>query len=786
MEFVHFNIYQMKNYFILISISILSSISLIGQEGSIGGWIDYSPYSSVFTVAEGGGVVYGATEFGLIEFNKSDNSFLRFSKVEGLSDVGISCLGYNAITESFFVGYANGKIDLITSSNIISNGDLFRKTISGNKSLNNVFMYKHYAYVATGFGIVKFDLEREEFSDTYIIGDNGSNLKVNDITILNDTIYAATEKGIKKAFLMDPEIGFYEAWDWVLDIQNPGSEFDIIESFGSILYVNMPGSVDNSDSLFIRDINQPWQLVSELLGYENHSVAVYENYVLICHGGQVSSYDEHWVEVNRIFNYGEGNFVSSNDAFLSPDSTIWIGDNSNALVKNPRPFHFEIINPSSPNSSGVYGISIRNNEVWVAAGGAKKNGSNLHNNDGVFWRGSDLKWSAINKFNDTVLTDVFDFLTIAFHPFNKELIYAGSLGGGLIEFTDHQTSTIFNMENSPLKPDNITKKEVAITGLDFDSDGNLWIANSKNTHVLAVYTNEKEWVSFNFSNLVNDDITGDILVASNGYKWVNLPGEKGILVFDNGTTINDLTDDQSRLLNNGAGSGGLPTNSVFCMAEDRDGEIWVGTSEGVAVFYSPGSVFNSEVNFDAQQIIVDAEGYFQYLLGSETVTAIAVDGANRKWFGTEGSGVFLMSADGTQELLHFTSYNSPLLSNIIKTIEINHSTGEVLFGTDKGIIAYKGTATGDEVTTNQTYAYPNPVPENYEGLIAIKGLAVNSDVRITDVAGNLVFSSVSEGTQVVWDGMDMNGQRVGSGVYLVFGIDSDGQDSQVAKILFSR
>ena len=301
-----------------------------------------------------------------------------------------------------------------------------------------------------------------------------------------------------------------------------------------------------------------------------------------------------------------------------------------------------------------------------------------------------------------------------------------------------------------------------------------------------MYTADGEWMSYSFSSLINDEITEKILVAESGFKWVIIPGQKGILVFDDGQTIMDISDDQSRFLNGGTGTGGLPSNSVLSMAQDLDGEIWVGTSEGVGVFYSPASVFSEGVNFDAQQIIVEVDGYFQYLLGTESVTAIAVDGADRKWFGTEGSGVFLMSADGTKELHHFTTDNSPLISNNIRRIAINSSTGEVIFGTDQGMIAFKGSATGDEISTSQTYAYPNPVPENYNGLIAVKGLAANSEVRITDVAGNIVFSTLAEGTQVVWDGNDMNGNRVATGVYLVFGVDTNGQDSQVAKILFSR
>ena len=776
----------MKNLTWLILVCFLS-FSAFSQNGEVGDWVDYSPYHSVFAVAEGNGYAYGATNYGLIEYNTTDNSFLRFSKVEGLSDVAVSCLGYNEITKTFVIGYRNGKIDLITSSEIITITDLFRKTISGSKSLNKIHMDGKFAYFAAGFGVIKFDVERMEFADTYIVDDNGDNLFVNDITIADDTIYAATVNGVRKAYLFDPQITFYESWEKDISLSFPDEEYSIIESYNDKIYLNLPGSSDYPDTLYYKDHLDDWTMISEVSTYQNASISAYDNYVLISHKGQVSSYNDNWEEINRIFNYGEGYFVSAHDAILTTDSTIWVGDNSFGLIKNPRPFWYEIINPPSPNSAGVDGIDIRNNNIWVAAGGRENNWNNIYNNDGVFWRKPDLEWGAINKFNDTILKDVYDFIDIKNNPFNEKLTYGASLGGGLIEFTEYQTSNIFNNENSPLKPAVDDTNWVGITGLDFDQQGNLWMANSRNSTPIAVYSFDKKWKSYDISNLVTQSITGDLIVANNGYKWVVLPsGGKGILVFDDGGTIDDLTDDQSRLLNSGPGSGGLPTNSIFSIAEDLDGEIWVGTSEGVAVFYSPSSVFSSGVNFDAQQIIVEVNGYFQYLLGTETVTAIAIDGANRKWFGTQGSGVFLMSADGTQQLHHFTTDNSPLVSNFIRTIEVNNSTGEVLFGTNEGIIAYKGTATGNEITTNQTYAYPNPVPENYYGLIAIKGLAANSDVRITDIAGNLVFSTIAEGTQAVWDGNDMNGNRVGTGVYLVFGIDTEGQDSQVAKILFTK
>jgi ligand-binding sensor domain-containing protein len=215
---------------------------------------------------------------------------------------------------------------------------------------------------------------------------------------------------------------------------------------------------------------------------------------------------------------------------------------------------------------------------------------------------------------------------------------------------------------------------------------------------------------------------------------------------------------------------------------DNDGELWLGTDEGAAVIYSPENVFSGG-NYDAQQILVEVGGYYQYLLETESVNAIAVDGANRKWFGTEKAGVFLMSEDGTEEIHHFTEENSPLLSNTITSIAIDKD-GMVYFGTAQGVVSYRSEAIDPPSTNDDVYAFPNPVPPDYSGLIAVKGLVGNAWVKITDISGNLVYETRAEGGQAVWNGRTINGDNVHSGVYMVFITNDDGSETEVSKILF--
>jgi hypothetical protein len=295
------------------------------------------------------------------------------------------------------------------------------------------------------------------------------------------------------------------------------------------------------------------------------------------------------------------------------------------------------------------------------------------------------------------------------------------------------------------------------------------------------------------------------MVTSQGQKWVQMRygtmNSNSVMVFtENGTPTNPA-DDQYRLLNSTPGNGNIPGTTLLAMAEDKNGEIWVGTEKGIGVFYSPENIFEGG-NFDAQQILVTQGTHVQYLLENEAVTAIAVDGANQKWVGTDRGGVFLFSEDGTREIFHFTAEDSPLLSNRITCIAINDD-GNVFFGTDNGVISFRGSATPGGETNENVYAFPNPVREDYEGCIAVRGLVDKAQVKITDINGTLVFSGQAGGTnttdceslntaqaqtgvyggQVVWDGKNFDGKKARTGVYLVYASDETGSEKVVTKIL---
>jgi hypothetical protein len=237
------------------------------------------------------------------------------------------------------------------------------------------------------------------------------------------------------------------------------------------------------------------------------------------------------------------------------------------------------------------------------------------------------------------------------------------------------------------------------------------------------------------------------------------------------------------MMTNITGQGGLPSTEVISIAEDKNGDIWVGTDKGVVVFYNPESIFAQSGGWDAQPIYIAQDGKTQLLLQTDEVSAITVDGANNKWCGTRSSGIYCFSEDGQKELYHFTTDNSPIFSNTIIDVKIDPQTGEVFIVTDKGTLSFQNIVTEGFDNFTRVYAYPNPVKPNYEGPILIHGMINGSIVKILDVAGNFVYETVAKGGQAMWDGKNFSGQRAASGVYVVLCATSDGDQKIMTKIL---
>jgi ligand-binding sensor domain-containing protein len=749
----------------------------------IGEWRDHLPYSKAIGVSYSGSVVYSATEHAIVKYDLSDYSIERLSKVNALSDININYIRYSTTTSTLVVAYSNGNLDLVKEDGTINLAFIKNDDdIVGDKTIYHIYCEGDLAYLSCGFGIVVVDISREEIKDTYLIGNNAAFLKVNGITSDDTYIYAATENGLYRATLSNQFLNDFNQWTRLTDIPNFGGPFSLVNVFDDRVFVNYDNTQFDSDTLYYYD-GANWQVYTNVVGQDNNSLETNGTELLITHNYGLEWFDTNDQLVNFISTYGYAS-PQPNQAVHGNNTSKWIADQRKGLVLSSNAHSFV---PQGPQSISVFDIEIQEGEVWVAAGGVQGSAwNNLNNHDGVYHL-NDNNWTTFNDVTTTTIGDsMVDFLSVAINPENSGQVFAGAFSrAGIVEFNDGSVDNIYNVTNSTLSPNTTNHPNwVGAGAMTIDNDENLWVACSKTTsNPLSVRTPDGTWAALPFcGNLGSQPVYSAMLVDDLGYVWVAAPS-KGIIVYDANGTPTDVNDDNCKLLNSAVGNGNLPTNDVNCFVEDLDYEIWVGTNEGVVVFYNPEDVFTNN-NFDSEQVLIEQDGNLQLLLATEVVTAITIDGANRKWIGTSNSGAFLMSSDGTEQILHFTAENSPLFSNNISDIAIDHENGEVYFGTDKGIISYRGVATGGSVLfSDSVYAFPNPVRESYYGNIAITGLVRDSDVKITDITGSVVHVTKSKGGQAIWDGNNLSGIRAKTGVYLVFATDKKGQQAVVTKIL---
>jgi len=769
------------------SMILLSQNPSFSQEVGIGQWRDHLPYDYATKVEEFNSGIYCATPYSMFFFDREDNSIHRLSKVNGLSDLGVSDISLNTDQQILVVSYSNTNVDLILDDlTIINIPDIKRKEILGNKTINSIMNYGKFAYLSCGFGIVVLNVEKKEIKDTYFIGPNGSSINVLAMTYNDTAFFAATENGIYYADINDPNLAYYANWKKMTGIPVPNGFYNLILYHDGRLYVNHTDPEIAEDGLYFLE-NGQWNELEPTNTGRTYRIRGCGDLLVVSYGYFVTSYNSDLTENLKIYTYGETSPAPS-DAMIGTDEFYWIADRNKGLVKSwGGGYEREYIKPSGAPTADIFEMASGEGKLYLVSGGLTSVWSNT-------WKAAkmysliDENWKTYDNNNSPGLDTLRDFVALAIDPLNSDHVFAGSWSRGMVEFKDNAFAQIYSSGNSSLLPNMFEGAPVVkIGGMAYDSENNLWITNSGAVDILSVKRAEGStglpWEAFNLGSGLTGTEVRKIIVDSYDQKWI-LPrtsqsNPSYIIVY------NEMNDpgNQVRGLKSGAGYGNLPGTSVYAIAEDLEGEIWVGTNEGVAVFYSPQNIFTGE-NADAQQILVNVDGYVQYLLETEIVKAIAVDGANRKWFGTERAGVFLLSADGTQQIEHFTEDNSPLFSNNITCLTINDKTGEVFIGTAKGLISYKGTATNGNPTNDSVYAYPNPVRPGYSGPIAIKGLVRDASVKITDIRGFVIYETIAEGGQAIWNGYSFDGRKANTGVYLVFITNSDGSEKMVTKILF--
>ncbi len=757
--------------YLLTTILTICCLQIEAQDLSIGDWRSHLPHTFAVSVTQSEEAIYFAGTESVFLLNKDDNSIELLNKVTGLTDAGIQRINFNNHNNTLLIAYTNSNIDLVLAdnNNVINISAIKDEGITGDSRIYHIRFQEQFAWLSTGFGIVKLDMEQAEIRFTTF-----TNLRVNSVEIYENFLYASTEDGLYRTPLNTSELfqANFSNWEKIGETEGLPSAYysNVNEAFSGKLYA------DVNDTLYVYDGNE-WAFFY----HEDRAIASLHGGVSKLIAARTGNFDR----VNLIALDGtaqsitNGNLVGSTaEAIQDANEVVWIADR----FRGPGSFdtatgsaqEYEV---NGPNSSSVGEIVVHQNEVWVASTSVKPLWQRRGRNDG-FYQYAQNQWSNYEPetFPDLGERNYLDFVTIAVRPSDGR-IFAGSYTGGLLEF-DGTEMTYYNDNNSPLQRPIGDDFSLRIAGLTFDRDDNLWMTNYAAPSPIAVLQPDGTWHTFAPS--VSYSFPTQVVVDFNGYKWfASGQSADGFLVFDDGGTLDNTTDDRYLIVNKN--NSEMESDAVKSLALDLDGNMWVGTSRGLLVFECTGQIFDD--GCPGRKPVFEEGDDDEYLFKDIAINTIAIDGANQKWVGTD-VGLFLLDEDVQEELLEFNTQNSPIFSDEIIDVAIDGSTGEVFIGTGKGIISYRAEATDGGNFFNNVYAFPNPVRPDYDGIIAVKGLVENANVKITDVSGTLMYETTSLGGQAVWDGNDYNGRRASSGVYIVYATSRDGLEHVATKILF--
>lgn len=766
---------------ILIGI-IFQSFLTAQSDIALGQWKDHLPYQQGISVTQSADKIIYATPLSIVSIDKTDGSASFLSKINGLSDIGIQRVRYDSFNEQLFIIYTNSNIDIVRKEAVINVPNIKSNTsIAGNKSVLDVhFVNAGQAFFSTAFGIVEFNPQDYNFGATILTG-----IGINQVSSSGSILYAATDEGV---YFVDQEseqvIADFSRWQ-LLD-----SEVGLPDIYRAATIVNHRGIMYIGSEKTMYKLDNQTMLWAIIHREENLEV----DFLTPGSDRLVSGWTGPDLQSNVLFFDENDQFITADksclgipvDALRDEQGQIWYADLFSKFRRSggyTNSCSFTEYN--SPFSSNVSDIVVKNGQVLVASGGVAENFTYLFSRDG-FYLFKDRQWQNVNEVDDPSFAafDLLNVFRVAFHPTLPKL-YAGSYWAGLLEMDlENGPTVLYNKDNSTLRGSAGDPARERVTGLAFDQEGNLWVATYNAPNPINVLTPEGQWHSFNVPS--NGTLT-DIVIDREGFKWMPVQGGNGgLLVYDSGPSIQSVADDRYRFFTRN--NSELTTNTVISLMTDLNGQVWVGTNEGPVIFDCGPEVFEDVCVGVRRKVVQDS--IVAFLLADQQINALEVDGANRKWIGTR-NGLFVQSPQGEDQVAEFTTRNSPLPDNEIQALAYDGQSGEMWIGTNKGLVSYRtATTTGSAIhRKNEVYAYPNPVPPEYRGPIAIKGLVTNANVKITDINGFLVAELSALGGQAVWDGRDQKGQEVASGVYLVFSSDSnafDNPDSFVTKVMVVR
>ncbi len=765
---------------------LLIPFRLLGQYATYYGlWRSYLAHKRAYGVVWRDDYFYIASERGLMLYNRAEDQPVFWAKTEGLHGVSPTCIAYDPKHNYVLLGYKNGTIDIITEDNeIIPFYDIYINKSIFDKQINNIAVYDNLWFVATNFGLVVINSDKREINYNYFqIGTNNKYNPVDDVCYFNDTIYCLINKRIFLAKNEGYKLALPSFWTNLdsLNSPSPGDAY-FVESSDDFLVIGKGRWIyyrTKSDTawrirVYHDTVNPETDTVS---GPPRNLVYSYFSNSFI--GGQhtrVVNFEPQGDSLKitgLIYTYGADYGAGSKN------KVNWIHIDGAGPVYSWKLKHYaqDTLLKEYMYGNDVGDVKITGNYDYLYYIPPGRNGIHPTYNQGLYKL--DFHSQKITDYSKELEDMGLAPLRLYYDTLTQSL-FVTSWWKGFYQFKDGKMIKKYTPYLYPMGA--LTLQDSATAGIKVsdvkrDKEGVLWATIFRENYSLVAFTQDDK--AYNFAPTGTDKRYTDFVIDENNYKWI-ISENEGLVVFDDNRTPEDPSDDRVRLLGTGVGNGDLPVNQITALAKDKDGAIWVGTTQGVRVFYNTASVFNGGQENDAICPVLA----YRCLLDETYVHDILIDGANRKWFATE-EGLYLIVPDGTEEVLHFTTQNSPLISDKVFRLELHQTTGEMFIVTDAGMQSYTIEATEPfqpEQVKDSLYVFPNPIGTNYSGPITIRGLIDNAVINITTINGNVIRKMRSFGGQAIWDGKDAYGNPLVPGVYLIFVTNARGEVKATTKI----
>ena len=792
--------FKIKLFFFLIiynsfSAQELTKLSIEQGSNANSNWETYYSYNYISGIARGDSNIFFSSTNSIFSLYSVFFQDEKYDSLDGLSGDEISVFYYSLDKNLITIGYKNGFMQIInlSSGDIINVYDILNKpTIPPiNKKINYFTEKNGQLFISTDYGISVYDLNAFEFGDTFYIGEFAGLLNITNTIFDENYIYASSSNGggIRRAELNSNLID-YSNWEEIYS-----------GSFNGMLFSNEVILFYDNQNIYSLNNGQVSTVLS--LNTDILNVSLDDSKIIVTAQNQCLIYNDQFDEL--LFSVDSADFSTNFNNAIIDGNDIYIGTSSKGVltIDNFNSSQSSFLLPNGPLENNIFSVESLNNQTWVSYGDyteyfnpypLKLNGISSYNESLNNW---------VNISKDSISNQAVNLNNIAISPFNSK-VFVSSFHGGLLEFENFVQTNFFDESNSDLESLSSSDPQyqsIRISDIEFDENGVLWILNSRIDSPLKSYNlASNNWNSYDFTQIINDGFMdelgfNDIEIDSYGNKWI-ASLRSGLIGFNE----NSGTSTQIRKVFSQDQSN-MPSSNVKSIAVDNNNHLWIGTIQGLRVLYNTSNFFQSSV-ISTQQIVILEDGIPRELLEQQYISDIEVDGANNKWVGTIGSGVFYFSPNGQQTIYHFTKENSPLPSNNINDISVNLSSGKVFFATDKGLVSFNSGSSSASENFSESFVYPNPIRPNFDiefNKVKISGLTDNVNIKITDIEGNLVAEAQSnvnkryngfnleiDGGIAFWNGKNLRNRIVSSGVYIIMLSDLDTYETKILKLMLVR